>query len=35
MARLSEYERRMGLKEALKESVLSAKTDEKAPKEGF
>jgi len=25
----------MGLKEALKESVLSAKTDEKAPKEGF
>jgi hypothetical protein len=25
----------MGLKEALKESVLSTKTDEKAPKEGF
>jgi hypothetical protein len=25
----------MGLKETLKESVLSTKTDEKAPKEGF
>jgi hypothetical protein len=35
VARLSEHERRMGPKEALKESVLSAKTDEKAPKEGF
>ena len=35
VARFSKYERRMGLKEALKESVLSAKTDEKAPKEGF
>ena len=32
IARLSEHEWRIGPKEALKESVLSTKTDEKAPK---
>jgi hypothetical protein len=35
VARLSKHEQRIGPKEALKESILSAKTDEKAPKEGF
>jgi hypothetical protein len=32
VARFSEHERRMGPKEALKESVLLAKTGEKSPK---
>jgi hypothetical protein len=32
IARFSEHERRMGPKEALKESVLLAKTGEKSPK---
>jgi hypothetical protein len=32
VACFSKYERRMGLKEALKESVLLAKTGEKSPK---
>ena len=35
VARLSDYERRMGPKEALKETVLYAKTDEKSPKKSF
>jgi hypothetical protein len=35
VARLSEFKRRMGPKEALKETVLSAKTAAKAPKKPF